>query len=349
MYLTHMKAIQYERLGTSAVLEYKDVPDPIAGPNEIVYRVHAASLNHLDLHFRRGLPGMRSPLPHIPGSDGAGVVESVGKNVTSCKPGDRIVMNPGVSCERCDRCREGNISLCHEYRVLGRETDGSYAEKMAIPAKNAIPLPDHVPFDIAACAPLVYLTAWSMVVSKARVKAGQTILVMAAGSAVSIAAIQIAKYFGCKVIATASTKEKAERAKNLLPVDEALVYTECEIDREIRILTDRRGVDAVIDHVGGSQWQPILRATRNGGTVVSCGATAGFDPVEDLRHVFYRQVRILGSTMGTLAELQDVLALVFDGTLTPIVDEVFPLSSAAAAQDKMEARKSFGKIVLNPP
>jgi NADPH:quinone reductase-like Zn-dependent oxidoreductase len=343
-----VKAIQYSRLGGPEVLEYKDLPDPKPGPSEIVFRVKASAFNHLDIHFRRGLPGVPTPLPHIPGSDGAGIVEAVGSNVTNVKVGDRIVMNPGRSCGECEFCRQGEISFCSKHAVIGRETDGTYAELAKVPAHNAMPLPDGVPFDVAAAAPLVYLTAWSMVSTKAHVKKGDTVLVMAAGSGVSMAAIQMAKLAGATVIATTSSPEKAKLTKEKLGADHVLDYTKQEIDREVRALTNKRGVDVVIDHVGGDQWVKLLRATRNGGTVVTCGATQGFDPKTDLRQIFFRQVRVFGSTMGTDQELIEVMNLVYQGKLKPVIDRTFPLKDADEAHRYVESRKSFGKVLLIP-
>ncbi len=343
-----MKAIRYSRLGGPEVLQYVDVPVPEPKTGEVLFRVKSAAVNHLDLHFRRGLPGLKTNLPHIPGSDGAGIVEAIGPGVTNVKVGDRVYMNPSIFCESCERCLAGEHSLCHLARVIGRETDGTYAEFAVIPAKNALPLPESVSFEKGAAAPLVYVTAWSMVITKGALRRGQTVLVMGAGSGVSMAAIQITKHVGATVFTTASTDEKTMLAKEKLGADEVINYTKKEIDKEVRSLTNRKGVDLVIDHIGGDQWVPILRATRNGGTVITCGATAGFEPKEDLRQIFYRQVRVLGSTMGTDHELAAVMKLVFEGKLNPIIDSKFKLKDAAAAHARMESRQSFGKILIEP-
>ncbi|MFH1263828.1 MAG: zinc-binding dehydrogenase [Pseudomonadota bacterium] len=343
-----MKAIQYTTLGGPEVLRFVDVPDPTPGPGEIVMRIQAAAMNHLDIHFRCGLPGMKTPLPHIPGSDGAGIVEAIGDGVTGIRIGDRIALNQGVACGACPVCKRGLKSLCHKYYMVGRETDGTYAELVRFPAANAIPIPSNVSFETAAAAPLVYLTAWSMIVSKANVKKGDTVLVMGAGSGVGMAAIQIAKMLGATVIATASTDEKTEKAKTVLGADHSFNYTKVPIDKEVRQLTGKQGVDVAIDHIGGDQWVPILRATRNGGTVVTCGATAGFEPKEDLRQIFFRQIRVLGSTMGTDEEMNAVMKFVFNGKLKPLIDHTYPLKDAAEANRRMESRESFGKIVLIP-
>lgn len=348
-----MKAIQYSKLGGPEVLQYIEVPNPVPLANEILIRVLATSINHIDIHFRRGLPGVQSPLPHIPGSDAVGIVEQIGSSVKNFKKGDTIVMDPSASCGQCDFCKEGRINYCPKARILGRENDGAYAEYMVLPEENAMNLPDGFDVNIAAAAPLVYLTAWGMVVSKGHLQKttsekGQTVLVMGAGSGVGSAAIQIAKMFGATVFATAGTAEKITKAKELLHVDQAWNYNEVELDREVRASTNKKGVDLIIDSVGGRQWVPMLKALKNGGTLVTCGATDGFDPKEDLRHIFFRQLRVLGSTMGDRIEMREVMKHVFSGELKPIVDKVFPLKDAAQAHQYVQDRKVFGKVVLKP-
>jgi len=343
-----MKAIQYSRLGGPEVLEYVDVPNPVPNQNEVLIRVLATSINHIDIHFRRGLPGVQSPLPHIPGSDAVGIIEEIGGDVTGFQKGETIVMDPSASCGQCDFCKQGRINYCPKARILGRENDGAYAQYMAIPVENAMKMPAGFNVEMAAAAPLVYLTAWGMVVSKGQIQSGQTVLVMGAGSGVGSAAIQIAKMFGAKVFATAGSEEKIQKAKELLHVDQAWNYNNVEIDREVRTATEKKGVDLIIDSVGGSQWVPMLKALKNGGTLVTCGATDGFDPKEDLRHIFFRQLRILGSTMGNRQEMRDVMKYVFDGSLKPIVDKIFSLKDAALAHQYVQDRKVFGKVVLKP-
>ncbi len=343
-----MKVIEYSRHGGPEVLDLVDRPAPNPKPGEVLVRMKAVSLNHLDIHVRRGIPGLKIELPHVPGCDGAGVIEALGEGVTDSKTGDRVVIDPSLSCESCDRCREGDISSCHRYRIFGEHLDGTCAEWVTLPARNAVPMPTDFDFVTAGAAPLVYLTAWHMLVTKAQVKEGDRLLIMGAGSGVTMAAIQIAKMLGATVFTTTASTEKAERAKQELGADEVIDYTAQPIDKEVRRLTDKKGVDVVIDHVGGEHWVRLLRSLRNGGTLVTCGATAGFDPREDLRQIFFRQLRILGSTMGNHDEFHAVMKLVFDGKLKPIVDAVFPLDKAADAHRRMEDRKSFGKIVLTP-
>ncbi len=343
-----MKALQYKNHGGPEVIQMVDVPEPSPKSHELLIRIEATSLNHLDIHVRRGLPGVKIPLPHIPGCDGAGVIEAVGSQVEGWEPGQRVVIDPSLSCGNCDRCHEGDISSCHQYKIIGEHTDGTCAEKIVIPAQNAVRLPDRFEAKTAAAAGLVFLTAWHMVVTKGQVKPGDCVLVMGAGSGVSMAAIQIAKRIGAEVITTAGSTEKANKAKDLLGVSEVILYQEESIDRAIRKLTSKRGVDVIIDHVGGEQWIPLLRSLRNGGTLVTCGCTAGYEPKEDLRQIFFRQLRILGSTMGNHSEFKKVMALVFNQQLNPILDSEYAFEDMANAQKRMEERKSFGKIVLTP-
>ncbi len=329
-------------------MEYLDVPTPKPQAHQILIRVLATSINHIDIHFRRGLPGVQSPLPHIPGSDAVGIIEDIGSDVHGFKKGDTIVMDPTTSCGECEYCKKNMISYCPKSQILGRETNGAYADFMVLPAVNAIHLPTNMDPLIACAAPLVYLTAWSMVVTKANLQKGQTILVMGAGSGVGMAAIQIAKMLGATVFTTAGSNEKIAKAKELLHVDQAWNYNETEIDREIRSATQKKGVDVVIDHVGGRQWIPLLRSAKNGGTIVTCGATDGFDPKEDLRHIFFRQLKVLGSTMGNHEEMKTVMSYVFSGKLKPIIDKVYPLKDAPKAHEHVESRKVFGKVLLQP-
>jgi NADPH:quinone reductase-like Zn-dependent oxidoreductase len=343
-----MKAIQYSKLGGPEVLQYLEVPTPKPQANEILIKVLATSINHIDIHFRRGLPGVQSHLPHIPGSDAVGIIEEIGSDVRGLSKGETIVMDPSASCGQCEFCKEERINYCPKARILGRENDGAYAQYMVIPQENAMKLPAGFNVETAAAAPLVYLTAWSMVVTKGQIQKGQTVLVMGAGSGVGSAAIQIAKMFGATVFATAGSEEKIQKAKELLSIDQVWNYNDVEIDREIRSATGKKGVDLIIDSVGGRQWVPMLKALKNGGTLVTCGATDGFDPKEDLRHIFFRQLRILGSTMGNRNEMREVMSHVFSGKLKPIVDKVFKLEDAATAHQYVQDRKVFGKVVIKP-
>jgi NADPH:quinone reductase-like Zn-dependent oxidoreductase len=320
-----------------------DLPDP--GPREVRVRVRAVALNHMDIWVRRGLPKLKLAYPHRLGCDIAGEVDALGPGARGVKVGDRVLVSPGVSDGVCDRCLSGQDNLCRQYGILGEHLSGGYSQHVVVPDANMLPYPGELPFEQAAAIPLVFLTAWQMVVLKARVQPGQTVLVQAAGSGVSSAAIQIAKLFGARVLATTSTDAKADRAR-ALGADEVINYATQDFVAEVKARTGKRGVDVVIDHVGGDVLAKSVLATASGGRIVTCGATAGFEPKIDLRHVFFRQIEILGSTMGSKGTLFTVLDHVRAGRLKPVVDRVMPLWDAAAAHRVLEAREAFGKVVL---
>jgi NADPH:quinone reductase-like Zn-dependent oxidoreductase len=320
-----------------------DLPDP--GPREVRVRVRAVALNHMDIWVRRGLPNLKLAYPHRLGCDIAGEVDALGPGARGVKVGDRVLVSPGVSDGVCDRCLSGQDNLCRQYGILGEHLSGGYSQHVVVPDANMLPYPGELPFEQAAAIPLVFLTAWQMVVLKARVQPGQTVLVQAAGSGVSSAAIQIAKLFGARVLATTSTDAKADRAR-ALGADEVINYTTQDFVAEVKARTGKRGVDVVIDHVGGDVLAKSVLATASGGRIVTCGATAGFEPKIDLRHVFFRQIELLGSTMGSKGTLFTVLDHVRAGRLKPVVDRVMPLWDAAAAHRVLEAREAFGKVVL---
>jgi NADPH:quinone reductase-like Zn-dependent oxidoreductase len=342
-----MNAVLFHEHGDSSVLVHENAPDPHISPADVLIEVRAASVNHLDLFVRRGIPGMDFELPHIPGADAAGIVRAVGSEVQNLEEGQRVVINPGVNCGRCEFCDAGFGSQCLSYRIFGEHMNGSYAELMSVPERNVIPIPDDMSFEDAAAAPLVFLTAWSMMISKGRIQPGEEVLVLGAGGGVGTAVIQIAKLAGCRVWAAAGSDAKLERAKNL-GADELINYTEDDFDRVIRKRTDKRGVDVVVDYVGADTWLGSLRSVRRGGRILTCGATTGATPKTDLRHIFYRQLQIIGSTMGSPKDFQDSMAAVFRGDLKPVVDRVMPLADAAKAHDAIENREVFGKIVLKP-
>lgn len=323
--------------------ETLDLPDP--GPREVRVRVRAVALNHVDLWMRRGLPHVKYDWPQRLGCDIAGEVEALGPGAREAKVGDKVLVSPGISCGVCVRCLSGQDNLCKSYRMHGEGAQGGYTRHLNVPDTNLLPHPKNLSFTEAAAIPLVFLTAWQMVVRKAQVKPGQTVLVQAAGSGVSSAAIQLAKLHGARVIATAGSDAKAERAR-ALGVDHVINYQKEDFVLECKKLTGKLGVDAVIEHVGGEVFVKSVLATRWGGRVVTCGATAGFTPTLDLRQIFFRQVEVLGSTMGSKGDLFPILALVEEGRIKPVVDRVLPLWSAAEAHRALEAREAFGKIVL---
>ncbi len=333
--------------GGPEVLRLEELPDPVAGPGMAVVRVQAVALNHLDVWVRQGWSGLKLSWPHVPGSDVAGVVEAVGPGEEGSKPGDEVLVNPGLSCGRCQECLSGRDNLCRQYAILGEHVPGGCAERLAVPVRNLLPKPANLSFELAACVPLVFLTAWHALAVRAALAAGETILVHAGGSGVGSAAIQIAKVLGARVITTAGTDEKCRRAL-ALGADCAVNYTRDDFLAEVKRLTGRRGVDVVFEHVGKSTWEKSLLALVNGGRLVTVGATTGYDPLTDLRHVFYRQLSVIGSTMGSKGELFRILQFVEEGKLRPVHDRTLPLAEAAAAHRLLEERKSFGKIVLVP-
>jgi NADPH:quinone reductase-like Zn-dependent oxidoreductase len=320
-----------------------EIGDP--GPREVRIRVRAVAVNHVDVWTRKGLPHMKYEWPHRLGSDIAGEVEALGAGARGVKVGDRVLVSPGISCGVCARCLSGEDNLCKTYRILGEGAQGGYARHVHVPDSNLLPHPEGLGFAEAAAIPLVFLTAWQMVVTKGAVGPGQTVLVQAAGSGVSSAAVQIAKLFGARVIATAGSDEKVRRAE-ALGADHGVNYVTDDFVAECRRLTGKRGVDVAIDHVGGEVFARSVLATRWGGRVVTCGATAGFNSTIDLRQIFFRQVQVLGSTMGSKGDLFRILSLVDEGRLKPVVDRVMPLWSAALAHQVLEQRQAFGKVVL---
>ncbi|MBA3397714.1 MAG: zinc-binding dehydrogenase [Deltaproteobacteria bacterium] len=339
-----MQAIVLREHGGPDVLRSEALPVPEPGPGEVRVRIRAVALNHLDLWVRKGGPAFHLEYPHRLGSDIAGVVDAVGPG-SATQVGSKVVVQPGLSCARCAACLGGHDNLCRFYRILGENTQGGYAEAIVVPEQNLAPYPERLDFAHAAASILPFLTAWQMVVHKARVAPGEDVLVQGAGSGIGVAAIQIAKLFGARVIATAGTDAKLARAK-ALGADEVINYTTTDFAAACRTLTGKRGVDAVIEHVGGEVFVASIKAVRNGGRIVTCGATAGFHPAIDLRHIFFRQIEVLGSTMGSKADLLAVLGHVAAGRLEPVIHEVLPLAEAARAHRILEDRAAFGRVVL---
>jgi NADPH:quinone reductase-like Zn-dependent oxidoreductase len=340
-----MKAVVFNQHGGPEVLHYVDVPNPRPGPGEVLIEVKATSINHIDIFLRRGMPGIKVPLPKIVGSDAAGIIRELGRDVSGLTPGQRVTINPGIACGHCEFCSAGFGSQCVSWAMVGENRDGAYAEFVVVPAHIVLPIPDHISFEEAAAAPLVFLTAWSMMVGKGNIRPGEDVLILGAGAGVGTAAIQIAKLVGCRVFATASNAEKLQRAKEL-GADFLINYTTEEFDKTIRDLTNKRGVDIVVDYIGADTWVRSLRSARRGGRVLTCGATTGFAPQTDLRHIFFRQVQVLGSTMGSHREFLDVMKCVFRGQLKPVIDRVLPLPEAGKGHELIEQRAVFGKIVL---
>jgi NADPH:quinone reductase-like Zn-dependent oxidoreductase len=340
-----MKAVRLHEFGGPEVLRYEDVSDPKPRKDQVLVRVRACSLNHLDIWVRKGLPGVN--LPHILGSDIAGEIVEIGDYVRGFKAGQRVLLAPMLFCNHCAKCVAGLQNQCREFAVLGNGVDGGDCELIAVPAVNVIPIPENLDFNQAASVPLVFLTAWHMLVRRAGIRQGQTILVLGGGSGVGIAAIQIAKLFHARVITTAGDEAKLEKAR-ALGADFAINHYKQKISEEVRRITSKEGADIVVEHVGTATWEESMKSLKAGGTIVTCGATTGFDAKFDLRFLFARQLSFLGSYMGTMGDLYDVLGHVFAGRLRPVVDRAFSLKETRAAHEYMESSQMFGKIVINP-
>jgi NADPH:quinone reductase-like Zn-dependent oxidoreductase len=341
-----MKAARFHVHGGPEVFQYEDAPDPEVPEGWALVRVRACALNHLDLWQRRGLDRVKIPLPHISGADVAGEVVSI-NGTSSVAPGTRVMLQPGTSCGTCDACRAGRENRCRKYDVLGYQSNGGYAELIAVPASSLIPIPDRVDFVTASAFPLTFVTAWHMLVTLAGVAAGDTVLVVAAGSGVGQAAIQIARAKGARVLATAGGEAKLARAR-ALGASEVIDHYAQDITGEVRRLTSNRGVDIVVEHVGVATFEKSVKSLAVGGRLVTCGATTGFDARLDLRLLFAKQLSVIGSYMGTPSELLAAAEGLFDGTFTPIVDRTFPLAEAGEAHRALESSQHFGKIVLLP-
>jgi 2-desacetyl-2-hydroxyethyl bacteriochlorophyllide A dehydrogenase len=342
-----MKCVRIYEHGGIEKLLLEETPVPRIGPTDVLINVKATSINHLDLWVRQGLPGVKFPLPIIPGVDAAGVVAEAGGNVSHVKVGDRVVVAQGISCGHCKYCLDGDDNLCREYRLIGEHRDGADAEFLAVPARNIQRLPDNVAFETAAAAALVFLTAWQMLVDKACVKPTEDVLIVGASSGVGSAGIQIAKMLGARVLATTSSEAKVSKAREI-GADEVINYTAESVPERVRKLTDKRGVDVVFDHVGASIWDENIKMLAKGGRLVTCGATSGYEAKTDLRYVFYKQLQILGSTMGRKGDLMTIMNLISQGKLKPVIDRVLPLTEVRQAHQIVEEGKHFGKIVVIP-
>jgi NADPH:quinone reductase-like Zn-dependent oxidoreductase len=340
-----MKACVLDEHGGREKLQIRDVPAPEPGPGQVLVRVRAVALNHLDIWVREGLPHLRLEYPHILGSDIAGVIEGWGPGVEDLEMGTRVLLQPAVSCERCSSCLSGRDNHCRSYAILGENTRGGYAELIAVPRSSLLPYPEPLGFEEAACIPLTFQTAWQMAVRRAGVRAGQHVLVHGAGSGVTVAAVQICKLLGATVTVTSTSEAKLERIAEL-GADHLILSTRDRVSSRVKKLTDGRGVDVVLDHVGGPLFEESLRSLAWGGTIATCGATAGHAAEVDLRQVFFKQISIVGSTMGRKGDLFEVLPHVRSGRMRPVLDEVFALDDAARAHERLEAGRQFGKIVL---
>lgn len=341
-----MKLARIYQHGGPEALVYEDAPEPGITANQVLLRVRACALNHLDLFVRAGIPGMKFSMPHVLGSDIAGEIVEVGELCERVKPGRRVLLSPGLSCRQCEQCLSGNDNLCRRYAVFGYGVDGGNAELLAAPEFSAIQIPDELSFEEAAAVPLVFLTAWHMLMTRARLQPGEDVLVLAASSGVGSAAIQIAKMLQCRVISTAGGERKLALARKL-GADHVIDHYRQDISAEVKKITGKRGVDVVVEHVGAATWQKSLESLAPNGRLVTCGATTGFDAQVDLRYLFSKQWSVLGSFMGTLGDLQSVLKFVFRGQLRPVIDSVYPLSEIRDAHRHLESKEQFGKVLVS--
>lgn len=340
-----MQAFIVKEHGGTDRLERTILPPPEPGAHALV-QLHAASLNHLDIWVRRGVPGHRFPLPLIPCSEGAGTILSVPDGPHGFRPGDEVIIAPGVSCGACDRCVAGEDDLCDRYGILGESLDGTCREQMAVPVRNLLRKPSNLTMHEAAAVALDFQTAWHMLMSRAGLRFGETVLVQAGGSGVGSAAIQIARLSGCRILTTVGSEEKARKAREL-GADEVILYRTENVAARVREITGRRGVDVVVEHVGADTWEGSLRSLARGGRLVTCGATTGAEVSLNLRALFFKNLSVIGSTMGRISELRAVLRLFERGMLQPSVDRVMPVSDIASGHQLLEERAVFGKIVLD--
>ena len=342
-----MKATWFEAYGGPEVLQFGDRPEPVLRADEALIRVRACGINHLDLWVRKGLPGLSPEMPHVLGNDIVGEIVAVGDAVRHLTVGSRTLVLPTLSCGACPACMNGDDNLCRQYDVLGRGRNGGYAEYVSVPAVNCLPYPERLSYEQAAAVPLVFLTAWHMLVGRAAVRAGEDVLVMGAGSGVGTAAIQIARMFGARVIATATSAAKRERALALgahAAIDSAAI----DLASQVRSLTAKKGADVVIEHIGGHLFEAGVASLARNGRLVTCGATIGAKVSLDINVLFGKHLSLMGSWMGRRAELVEVMQHVASGALEPVVDRVLPLADARSAHEALEAGQVFGKVVLVP-
>jgi len=342
-----LKALLFREFGGPEVLRYEDVADPTIGPGEVLVKVRAAALNHLDLWVRDGLPMLHTPLPFWTGSDIAGDVVEVGAAVEGFKVGERVAVNPNLTCGRCEYCLQGEDPFCDSFGIIGEHRVGGLAEYVAVDGRNVLPLPDYIGYESAAAFILVNMTAWRMLVTQAALRAGEDLLILGVGGGVFSAAVGIGKLCGARVWVTSSSDDKLERAK-ALGADECINYAKEDWAAAVWQRTGKRGVDVVLENVGAATWKGSLRVLAKGGRLVTCGATSGPKGETDIRVLFWKQLRIIGSTMANRREFREAMTQLFRGTLKPIVDRVFPLKDGAEAQRLLAEGKQFGKLVLVP-
>ncbi len=340
-----MRAVFFNHHGDESVLQYGELPDPQVSAGKVLVKIKACALNHLDLWVRRGIPGSRLPLPHILGSDISGVVAAVGEGIAHVKPADEVIISPGTSCGFCEWCLTGFDNNCRHYGIIGEHSTGGYAQFIIVPAVNIIPKPSNLNFIEAAAFPLTFITSWHMLVAKCQVRPGDFVLVLAAGSGVGVAAVQIAKLHGAIVIAAAGSEEKLEKIK-ALGADYLINYEKQSFREEVGKITNKRGADIIFEHVGEKTWPDSIKTLARGGRLVTCGATTGYNAVTDLRYLFSRNLKIFGNIMGSKGELLRIVDFLRAGKLRPVVDRVLPLAEARQGHRILAQREQFGKVVL---
>ena len=342
-----MKAAIFRQHGGPEVIEIADVPRPDVPAGHVLLAVRAAAMNHLDLWARRGLPGLELEFPHIGGSDIAGIVEQIGDGVEGLEKGTRVLVNPSLWCGRCEWCRAGEESLCESFRIIGEHMDGGFAEYVAVPAVNLLPIPDDLSFEAAAAVPLVYQTAWRGLIARGKLRRGESVLITGASGGVSTAAIQIARRTGARVFAVTSGPENVRRIEEL-GADVVIDRLATDFSKEVWAATGKRGVDLIFDSVGETVWPAATRLLARNGRMVVYGATTGPAGQIDIRLTFWKQLRIIGTTMSSRSEFEEVMALIFHKELQPVIDVVWPLDRARDGHERLESGDSLGKIILTP-
>lgn len=344
-----MKATVFREFGEVDKLLYEDVPVPEPGRDEVLVRVKACAVNHLDLWVRKGVPAYNVVLPHITGADISGIVEANGEGVDAIriKPGDKVIIAPGLSCFKCENCLAGLDNICDSYSILGAKSKGGYAEYVKVPSVNIIPMPEGISFEEAAAFPLTYLTSWHMLIKRAKLSPGEDVLIIGAGSGIGAAAVQIARLTGARVFATAGTDEKCEHAR-AIGAEIVINHYKGDFPQAVKEVTNGRGVDVVYEHVGPATWDKSIASLAKKGRLITCGATTGPEVKIDLRYLFMKEQSILGSFMGTRSELLHITKLIGEKKLKPVIDSTYPLSEARQAQQHMINREHFGKIILLP-
>jgi len=340
-----MKAIQFSTHGSSEVLGLSTMENPVPQVDQVLVEIKAASLNHLDLWLRRGLPGLSIPLPHIPGSDASGVIAEVGSEVKEWNVGDEVVIQPGTFCADCDPCKAGQEDRCASYGILGETQGGVQRQYMCLHPVNIGPKPKNLSFVEAAALPLASLTAWNMLKNRAKLEYGETLLVLGAGSGVGSMAVQMGRYLGARVIATAGSEEKQKLAFSL-GADEVLNHRQEGFSKQVKALTHGRGANVVFEHIGANTWTDSMKSLAVGGRIVTCGATTGVKGEINLRHLFYKRQTILGSTMGSVSDFHECLHLAEQKVLVPIIDKTFSFQDICRAHDHLEFEHAFGKVAL---